>query len=751
MGVAVSELIVPFTGAIQAAFSVLLTIAFGVAAAQCNLLSPNAAKQVSKLFRKTSTNAPFPVWSVCYTLLSVLVGRILTRLFRLPAWVAPAIAFNNTTSLPLLLIQSLKQTQILDVILVGGESGSQAMDRAESYFLVNAMVSNSLTFALGPRLLKPGDEDAPDDQDEEDETEQDGQTDNNADSGDMERGPDGIVNEETSLLPHRVIQQSNRIEKSGYLKTRDWFNSLSPWLQELIEITWQFANAPLLGAIAGAVIGLTPPLHRLFFSPSTEGGYLNAWITTAIKNVGELFASLQIIVVGVKLSKSMLRMKRGKHSGEIHKGSLALVTLLRFIIWPLISIPLIWAIASKTKILNADPILWFSMMLMPTGPPAMILVALSDVTGAAETMKMTVAKFLTLLTLLLYGTPLTVAHPPPAQKPLSWTITPTNSTQQFRGLSPVSERTVWVSGTNGTVLRTTNAGSSWTNVSPLLEPSENASDFQFRDIHAFSASSAVILSIGEANLSRIYLTHDGGRNWERTFVNQEDAAFYDCMAFESQRGRQAHGVAMSDPVNGKIRLLETWDAGKHWAIVPNNTMPPALQGEFGFAASGTCVEAAAGRWYIATGGVNPGRIFYTDSSSVRHGWKVADSAIAGGAAAGVFSVRFRDAKHGIAVGGDYEQPTASNSTASWSCDGGTSWTPAKSFPGGYRSGASWVPGRIQVAIAVGTSGSDVTFDGGMNWRVIGNGTFDAVECVGRDTCWASGSGGRVARLDLHGL
>lgn len=60
-----------------------------------------------------------------------------------------------------------------------------------------------------------------------------------------------------------------------------------------------------------------------------------------------------------------------------------------------ISIPLIWAIASKTELLNGDPMLWFSMMLMPTGPPAMILVALTDVTGAPEAMKMTIAKFLT--------------------------------------------------------------------------------------------------------------------------------------------------------------------------------------------------------------------------------------------------------------------------------------------------------------------------------------------------------------------
>jgi hypothetical protein len=49
MGVDASELLVPFAGAIQASFSVLLTIAFGVIAAQCNLLSTNAAKEVSKL------------------------------------------------------------------------------------------------------------------------------------------------------------------------------------------------------------------------------------------------------------------------------------------------------------------------------------------------------------------------------------------------------------------------------------------------------------------------------------------------------------------------------------------------------------------------------------------------------------------------------------------------------------------------------------------------------------------------------
>lgn len=145
--------------------------------------------------------------------------------------------FNNTTSLPLLLIQSLKQTQVLDAILIAGESGSKAMDRAESYFLVNAMVSNSLTFALGPTLLRPRDQDAPQSRDEyqqhghahaEAGAGADADADADADSGDMERGPEGIVNEHTSLLPHALVHHTNRTERSAYLKTLNWYNSLSP-------------------------------------------------------------------------------------------------------------------------------------------------------------------------------------------------------------------------------------------------------------------------------------------------------------------------------------------------------------------------------------------------------------------------------------------------------------------------------------------------------------------------------------------
>lgn len=322
---------------------------------------------------------------------------------------------------------------------------------------------------------------------------------------------------------------------------------------------------------------------------------------------------------------------------------------------------------------------------------------------------------------------------------LSWSLKPTNSRQQLRGLSPVSNKVVWVSGTNGTVLKTTNGGATWSSVGPFL--STNDSALEFRDIQAWSADRAVVLSIGEATDSRIYLTEDGGKSWAVAFTNEEPTAFYDCIAFENAK----HGMAMSDPVDGKFRLIETFDGGKSWRIVDGAGMPPALTGEAGFAASGTCLEAAAGRWYLASGGVDPGRIFRSGDG---HHWEVSNSSIAGAAGGGVFSVRFRDAAHGVAVGGDFEKPNGAVDNAAWSRDGGATWNKALSFPGGYRAGSSWVPGLRDVALAVGPTGSDFTIDGGRHWHGFDNGTFENVECQSPLVCWASGSKGRVARLTL---
>lgn len=317
---------------------------------------------------------------------------------------------------------------------------------------------------------------------------------------------------------------------------------------------------------------------------------------------------------------------------------------------------------------------------------------------------------------------------------LSWKLSPTGSTARLRGLAPVSRRTAWVSGSEGTVLRTTDGGRSWASVGP---PGTQA--LQFRDIEATSADHAVILSIGEGGDSRIYVTDDGGRSWTESFRNAEPSAFYDCMAFTSP----TRGLAMSDPVDGTFRLVETADGGHTWKVLDPAGMPPARPGEFGFAASGTCLTAGEGSsMYLASGGTHPGRVFTSHDRGQT--WKVADTPIAGGPAAGVFSVQFRDQKRGIAVGGDYLNPTGAQDNAAYSSDGGRTWQAPTSFPAGYRSGSAWVPFLRSVALAVGPSGSDISRDSGRSWHALDSGSFDSVECTVDGSCWASGEQGRVA-------
>ena len=59
----------------------------------------------------------------------------------MPDWITAAIKFNNTASFPLLLMQSLGDTGILNFLILRGENIYDAIERAKSYFLVFATLS----------------------------------------------------------------------------------------------------------------------------------------------------------------------------------------------------------------------------------------------------------------------------------------------------------------------------------------------------------------------------------------------------------------------------------------------------------------------------------------------------------------------------------------------------------------------------------------------------------------------------------
>lgn len=174
---------------------------------------------------------------------------------------------------------------------------------------------------------------------------------------------------------------------------------ISPRTQGILRLIFDFVNAPLLGAIIGAILGLIPPLHEAFFnsSQSTDAasGIFTAWLTSSLRNVGSLFASLQIVAVGVSLASSLRKAKRGEDSGPVPWVPSIFVLFVRFIVWPILSVAITWTLAIKTSLLGSDPMLWFALMLMLTGPPAMKLVAMADVNGADEKEKLSIAKFLT--------------------------------------------------------------------------------------------------------------------------------------------------------------------------------------------------------------------------------------------------------------------------------------------------------------------------------------------------------------------
>ncbi|SDC58878.1 WD40/YVTN/BNR-like repeat-containing protein [Actinokineospora iranica] len=321
---------------------------------------------------------------------------------------------------------------------------------------------------------------------------------------------------------------------------------------------------------------------------------------------------------------------------------------------------------------------------------------------------------------------------------LTWHLSPTGSDDRLRGLSAVSHRVAWASGSRGTVLRTVDGGKSWQRSSP-----PETAALELRDIEAFDADSAVALSIGPGEQSRIFRTDDGGATWVETFRNTEATAFYDCLAFFDRK----HGLALSDPVDGRFRVLTTDDGGRSWSPVPGDRMPAALDGEFAFAASGQCLTVAGGRdAWIATGGGARARVLHSGDRG--RSWTVADTVLASGPSAGVFATAFRDPRRGIAVGGDFAAPDSGTDALGVTTDGGQTWQRPDSAPRGYRSGVAWRPHTPAGAVAVGPTGSDATRDGGRTWHPFDAGSFDTVDCARDGACWAAGEKGRVATLGL---
>lgn len=319
-----------------------------------------------------------------------------------------------------------------------------------------------------------------------------------------------------------------------------------------------------------------------------------------------------------------------------------------------------------------------------------------------------------------------------------WIPQSSGTTAELRGLSIVDASVAWASGTRGQVLRTTDGGRHW-----RVDSVPRASALDFRDVQGADARTAWVMSSGDADKGQawIYHTTDGGARWAAQYTTRTTGVFLDAIAFWDA----THGIALSDPVNGRFFLLTTRDGGRRWTPVPPERLPPNLPGEAAFAASGTCLAVhGGGDVWIATGGGAKARVFH--STNRGRTWSVAEVPVkAGDASSGLFSVAFRDARHGIAVGGDYRKPNEASANVAVTSDGGRSWRLARTMPAGYLSAVAFVPGTRATAVAVGLAGTAVSTDGGSSWTMVDSVAYNSVAFGASGDGWAVGPRGRIAK------
>lgn len=308
-----------------------------------------------------------------------------------------------------------------------------------------------------------------------------------------------------------------------------------------------------------------------------------------------------------------------------------------------------------------------------------------------------------------------------------------NTKASLRGLSVVSNQVIWASGSNGSVGKTLDGGLTWQWMKP-----KGYEQLDFRDIEAFDQQHAIIVNAGSP--AYVLKTIDGGTTWTEHYKNIDSAIFLDGLGFWDQNS----GIIFGDPIQGKMQLLKTTNAGTTWQNISSNLKQTLADGEAGFAASGTTIKTLpGGKVWISSGGTTS-NIYY--SSDYGESWNVFKCPIwHGESTTGPFSIDFYDAKNGVVVGGNYVKDKANDNNVWLTSNGGKTWTKPVTPVAGFRSGVAYI--NKNMVVATGTSGTDVSTDGGRNWKHIDDQSFNAVQQAKKgNRIFLAGEKGRVFEL-----
>lgn len=303
----------------------------------------------------------------------------------------------------------------------------------------------------------------------------------------------------------------------------------------------------------------------------------------------------------------------------------------------------------------------------------------------------------------------------------------------FRGMASYGNRTIWVSGSNGTIGYSHDSGQHWTWVNP-----RGYEHFDFRDIEVFSAKEAIVMSAGTPAI--ILRTTDAGRSWTEVFRDERPEIFLNALSFDGRLG-----YALGDPIDGYFQLLRSTDKGKTWQNVSNEMSIFADEGEVAFAASGSSIQLLKKVLYIGTGGKYSS--FFVYDPKARRVDKYDCPILSNANTSGIFAIDFWNRDIGVVVGGDYKQDHLNNNNILLTADAGRTWQKPHSPLSGYKSDVQYI--NRNLLLATGTSGTDISTDGGQNWTKISGISFNVI-AKSKDgvQIYLAGSEGHVFLLSL---
>lgn len=306
-------------------------------------------------------------------------------------------------------------------------------------------------------------------------------------------------------------------------------------------------------------------------------------------------------------------------------------------------------------------------------------------------------------------------------------IVDSSQKSSFRGLSVVDNKVVWVSGSNGTVMKSTDGGVTWER--KIVKGFEKT---DFRDIEAFDKKTAIIM--GVSSPAYILKTTDGGNTWKVVYENQDTAMFLDAMEFWNDMS----GIVIGDPINGKFFIGRTFDGGNTWQIIPDLNKPSAMKGEACFAASGTNVrKLTRDEAVFVSGGMS--------SNFFKRNEKINLPIKQGTPTSGANSIAIGGKKDMIVVGGDFTQPDDTTGNCTLSTDGGITWKKPFIPPSGYRSCVEYLTHKKW--ITCGINGTDISEDNGITWRNINNKSFNVVRKAKKgNSVFLAGSNGMIGKF-----